>query len=77
VIYSFDGQDLGGCSGTPGRSFEDSAPYAWEADAGPGAFECAATLAQPGIHRLTVTPFDGDKCSGLRGAPATLTFEVR
>lgn len=77
VAYVFDGQDLGGCTGTPGSSFENSAPYAWEADSGPGSFECAATLTQRGSHTLTVTPFDGDNCTGHQGSPAMLRFEIR
>jgi hypothetical protein len=70
----FDGQDIG-CN-NPGVSHENSAPFAWEADGGPGVFECAATLTQVGQHRLTITPYDGDNCSGAEGSPVTLLFEV-
>ena len=77
VTFSFDGQDLGGCSGVPGLAFENTAPYTWEEDSGAGSFECAASLTQPGSHSLTVTPFDGDNCSGLQGTSVTLDFEVQ
>ncbi len=29
-----------------------------------------------GSHTLSVTPWDGDDCSGAAGTPVTLTFEV-
>lgn len=75
VAYVFDGQDPGGCN-DPGRSHENNPPFAWEEDTGPGHFECAATLTEPGSHTLIVTPFDGDDCTGLQGESVTLTFEV-
>jgi hypothetical protein len=68
----FDGQDRG-CTGT---GVENSAPFAWEDDGGTGGFPCAASLATAGSHTLVVTPYDGDNCSGLAGAPVTLTFTV-
>ncbi len=75
LMYAFDGQTPSACN-DPGTSHENNPPYAWEADSGPGRFECAPTLTQPGTHTLTVTPFDGDDCSGQAGTPVTLTFEV-
>jgi hypothetical protein len=68
----FDGQN-NGCTGTGG---ENNAPFAWEDDAGTGAFPCAASLAVAGSHTLVVTPYDGDNCSGTAGSPVTLTFTV-
>lgn len=69
-----DGQDVG-CSGS-GAKIENSAPYAWEDDAGTSAFPCAASLAVAGSHTLTVTPYDGDNCTGLVGTPKSLSFSV-
>ena len=71
----FDGQDPGACN-DPGVSHDNSAPYAWEADEGPGQFGCAATLTQAGAHVLTVTPFEGNDCTGEQGTPMTLQFIV-
>lgn len=71
----FDGQDPGGCS-EPGVSHENNAPFAWEVDEGPDAFACAATLTEVGAHTLTVTPYDGDDCTGNVGTAVTLDFEV-
>ena len=76
VMYSFDGQEPSGCH-DPGRSHENQPPFVWEVETGPGSFECAASLTQPGSHSLTVTPFDGDNCSGLQGTSVTLDFEVQ
>jgi hypothetical protein len=75
VMYTFDGQTPSGCT-NPGVTYENNPPYAWEIDSGPGKFECAATLTQPGSHTLMVTPFDGDDCTGLVGTPVTLSFDV-
>ena len=69
-----DGQDVG-CSGS-GAKVENSAPYAWEDDAGTSAFPCAASLAVAGSHTLTVTPYDGDNCTGLVGTAKSLSFSV-
>jgi hypothetical protein len=69
-----DGQDVG-CTGA-GAKIENSAPYGWEDDAGTAKFPCAASLSAPGNHTLTVTPYDGDNCSGLVGTARTLTFSV-
>jgi hypothetical protein len=75
VMYAFDGQAPNGCS-DPGTSHENNPPFAWEWEAGPGQFDCAPTLTEPGSHTLTVTPFDGDDCTALQGAPVVLEFEV-
>jgi hypothetical protein len=74
VKKSFDGQNSA-CT-TGGVTHENNAPYAWETDMGPGAFECAPTLTQVGTHTLTITPFDGNDCTGAQGTPVTLSFEV-
>jgi hypothetical protein len=71
----FDGVD-NGCSSTAAHSFENSYPYAWEDDAGVGQFACAPSLSAVGNHTLTVTPYDGDNCSGLVGTPVTVSFTV-
>lgn len=68
-----DGVDTG-C--VPGTGLENSYPYAWEDDAGTGNFLCAASLSTVGNHTLTVTPYDGDNCSGAKGTAVTLTFTV-
>jgi hypothetical protein len=68
----FDGVD-NGCSG---QGVENAYPYAWEDGATVGQFACAASLSAIGSHTLTVTPYDGDNCSGLAGASATVTFTV-
>jgi hypothetical protein len=68
----FDGQD-NGCSG---NALENSAPYGWENGANASQFECAPSLSAAGSHTLTVTPYDGDNCSGAAGTPVTLTFTV-
>jgi hypothetical protein len=75
VMFDFDGETPGTCA-DPGIDFENEPPYAWEVDEGPGSFACAPTLAQAGTHSLTVTPFDGEGCTGTRGTPATLDFQV-
>jgi hypothetical protein len=68
----FDGADKGCAAG----GYENEPPYAWEDDAGPGKFPCAASLSAIGTHTLTVTPYDGDNCSGAVGTPASVTFTV-
>jgi len=68
----FDGVN-NGCTGTGG---ENNAPFAWEDDSGVGAFPCAPSLSALGSHTLTVTPYDGDNCTGLVGTPVTLSFTV-
>jgi hypothetical protein len=70
----FNGKDLG-CTTTPG-TYENNAPYAWEAETGSDAYECAPSLASVGVKSLTVIPFDGDNCTGAEGAAVTLTFSV-
>lgn len=75
VHKSFDGQNVNSC-GDPGVTHENSEPYAWETDTGPDRFECAASLTVAGTHSLTVTPFDGDNCSGAEGSPVTIQFDV-
>jgi hypothetical protein len=74
-MFSFDGSDPSACDQV-GVTHQNNPPYTWEEDEGPGAFVCAPTLAQPGAHRLVVTPFDGNDCSGAMGAPVTLDFQV-
>lgn len=66
----------GGACTTPGVTHENSAPYGWEADEGPGKFACAGSLTQAGTHTLTVTPYDGRDCSGNAGPTVTLQFNV-
>jgi hypothetical protein len=61
-------------NGTP--RCENTAPYAWEDDAGVGQFNCAASLQQNGSHTLVVTPYDGENCSGTVGTPVTVNFSV-
>ena len=68
----FDGVN-NGCSG---NGVENSPPYAWEDGGTAGQFACAPSLSAIGSHTLTVTPYDGDNCSGLAGAPASLSFTV-
>lgn len=75
IMKAFDAPAPAACD-NPGVTHEDTAPFAWEVEAGPGRFECAPTLTQPGPHFLTLIPFDGDGCTGLQGASTTLTFEV-
>ena len=67
----FDGHDPG-CTGD---AVEDLHPYGWEDGDGVG-FECATSLAEAGNHTLTVTPYDGDDCSGLAGTPMSVSFTV-
>jgi hypothetical protein len=74
VKRSFDGQSAA-CT-TAGVTHENNPPYAWEVDMGPSLYECAASLTQVGNHTLTVTPYDGDDCTGAQGTPVTLSFEV-
>jgi hypothetical protein len=75
VRFGFDGDDGAACD-DPGIDFENEPPYAWEVDEGARAFACAPTLAQAGSHSLTVTPFDGEGCTGAQGAPVRLDFQV-
>ena len=75
VRKSLNGVNANTCA-TPGVDHENHAPYAWEADSGPNSFECAASLGVAGTHTLTVTPFDGDGCSGAEGAPVSIQFDV-
>jgi hypothetical protein len=70
----FDGRDLG--CGTAPASHENSSPYAWETDHGPGVFECAGSLTVAGRHTLVAIPYDGDDCTGASGAAVTLSFDV-
>lgn len=75
VMKVFDGETHGGCT-EPGLTHENHPPYAWEADQGPETFACAASLTEPGTHSLTVTPYDGEDCTGAVGTTVTLEFEV-
>lgn len=75
VMFAFDGNTPSSCD-NPGTTHENNPPYTWETDTGPGQFDCAASLAQPGTHTLTVTPFDGDDCSGAMGTAATVQFDI-
>jgi hypothetical protein len=75
IQKSLDGANANGCS-IAGVTHENHAPYAWEADSGPGSFECAASLQVEGVHTLTVTPYDDDNCGGAQGTSVTLEFEV-
>ncbi len=68
----FDGANSG-CSGV---GVENSYPYAWEAGETGPQYACATSLAVAGPHTLTVTPYDGDNCTGLAGPSITLTFSV-
>ncbi len=70
----FNGKDLG-CTTTPG-TYENNAPYAWEAETGSDAYQCAPSLASTGTKTLTVVPFDGDNCTGAEGPAVSLTFDV-
>lgn len=70
----FDGQDTG-CS-EAGVTHENSAPYSWEEDEGPGVYSCAQSLTVAGRHTLKATPYDGENCSGAVGTAVTLTFDV-
>ncbi len=65
----------GGSCTTAGVTHENSAPFAWEADEGPGKFACAPSLQTAGAHTLTVTPYDGSDCSGAAGPTLTLQFQ--
>jgi len=73
--FTFDGQAPSSCSNAP-ISHENDPPYAWEVEEGPGQFACAPSLTAVGSHTLTVTPYDGDSCTGTMGTPTTLSFEV-
>ena len=64
-----------GCVSGDNRTFENSTPFVWENHTG-SDFQCAPTLAVPGTHTLTVTPYDGDECSGAVGTPTSVTFTV-
>jgi hypothetical protein len=68
----FDGVN-NGCSGS---GVENTYPYAWEDGGGVGQFTCSPSLATVGNHTLTVTPYDGDNCTGAVGTPVTLSFTV-
>jgi hypothetical protein len=68
----FDGVDKG-CTGI---YVENMYPFGWEDDASVGQFPCAASLTAIGGHTLTVTPYDGDNCSGTAGTPVTVNFTV-
>ena len=74
VYKVFNGNALS-CNQAP-TSHENSAPFAWETDRGPGRYDCAVSLQAVGQHTLTVTPYDGDDCGGEAGESVTLTFEV-
>jgi hypothetical protein len=73
--FDLDGQTPSTCSDA-GFTHENEPPYAWELEYGPGQFECSASLTEVGSHTLTVTPYDGDDCSGAAGTPVTLSFDV-
>jgi hypothetical protein len=75
LMFSFDGEVPSACSNAP-ITHENDPPYAWEEEEGPGQFACALTLTEIGVHTLTVTPYDGDGCTGAEGSPSALTFEV-
>jgi hypothetical protein len=75
IQFDLDGQTPSTCSNA-GSTHENEPPYAWELDSGAGLFECAASLTGVGSHTLTVTPYDGDDCSGAVGATVTLSFDV-
>lgn len=74
VKKQFDGS--GGDCTAVGSTHENNPPFAWEADEGPGKFACAASLRVAGPHTLTVTPYDGDDCTGAAGAPVTVQFQT-
>ena len=73
--FSFDDQAPTDCSNAP-ISHDNDPPYAWETEEGPGQFACAPTLTEVGPHTLTVTPYDGDSCTGTEGTFTALSFEV-
>lgn len=74
VMKQLDGSG-GGCT-TAGATHDNNPPFAWEMDEGPGKFACAASLRVAGAHTLVVTPFDGDDCTGAKGAAVTLQFQT-
>ena len=74
VQMALDGSPAS-CS-QPGLSHENSAPFAWELDSGPGSFECATSLTAVGSHTLTATPWDADNCGASSGLPVSVSCEV-
>ncbi|HEX9641228.1 MAG TPA: hypothetical protein VGB13_07935 [Candidatus Krumholzibacteria bacterium] len=61
----------------PGLDHENSAPYAWEEDAGPGRFGCPRkTLVVPGEHVLRVRGFASTSCTGSILGEASVSFTV-
>jgi hypothetical protein len=74
VKKQLDGSN--GVCNAPGSTHENSPPFAWEADEGPGRFVCATTLRASGPHTLTATPYDGPDCTGKQGTAVTLQFQT-
>jgi hypothetical protein len=74
VKKSLDGSST--VCNAPGSTHENSPPFAWEADEGPGRFVCATTLRASGPHTLTATPYDGPDCTGKQGTAVTLQFQT-
>jgi hypothetical protein len=67
----FDGADHG-CTGS---AYESGPPYGWE-DGDGTSWQCSASLSTVGNHTLTVTPYDGENCTGIAGTPVTVNFTV-
>lgn len=68
-------EELRACTDAP-STHENSAPYAWPTDRGPGRYDCAPSLTAVGTHTLVSVPFDGDNCSGLEGDAVSLQFSI-
>jgi len=55
---------------------DDEPPYALGSEVTTGDFECNDLLATVGTHTVTVTPFDGDGCTGAEGTTRMVRFIV-
>lgn len=55
---------------------DDEPPYALGAEVTTGNFVCNDLLATVGTHTVTVTPFDGDGCTGAQGTTRMVSFIV-
>lgn len=76
VRFDFDGSNPNGACWLAGTSHQNEPPYVWESKTLTGALECAPTLTEVGAHTLTVTPFEGDDCSGAQGPTVSVSFSV-
>ena len=75
VLFVFDGNTPESCDESD-VTHENDPPYEWGPQLSGTDFDCAEELTLPGSHVLTVTPYDGNGCTGAAGTSATLNFEV-